>query len=180
MASRAARATSPASRARRRSNRARYLLGEAPLRRGFFFCNIRGNNCSTASPATAASRGLTTALVYQCAAAIAGVGSDDDVQAHIRLLLLVLLTCLTVEPARAAPECDDGYGMCMAACAVDRSPERCMQRCQEAAMRCSKSGVFRMPVGFLLNKARLEDMARAQGELPLQIQRPLPRQHPRR
>jgi hypothetical protein len=41
-----------------------------------------------------------------------------------------------------------------------------MQRCQEAAARCAKSGVFRMPAGFLLNRRRVEEISRAEGDLP--------------
>src|SRR3954447_11068253 len=68
--------------------------------------------------------------------------------------------------AHAHPQCDDGYTLCMSGCATDRSPERCMQRCQEAERRCATSGVFKMPVGVLLNKSRLQDMSYAEGELP--------------
>ena len=68
--------------------------------------------------------------------------------------------------AHAEPQCDDGYALCMPACATHSAPERCMQRCQEAAARCAKSGVFRMPVGFLLNRRRVEELSRAEGELP--------------
>ena len=69
------------------------------------------------------------------------------------------------ERGLAQPICDDGYGLCMRNCSDDRMAERCMQRCQEAAQRCEKSGVFRMPVGFILNKRRLEDMAYAESPL---------------
>src|SRR5215213_5096348 len=68
--------------------------------------------------------------------------------------------------ANAQAQCDDGYTLCMSGCATDRAAERCMQRCREAERRCSKSGVFRMPVGFLLNRSRVEEMSSAQGELP--------------
>ena len=83
--------------------------------------------------------------------------------------LAFLIGCLAAffsVSANAQAECDDGYTICMSGCATDRSPERCMQRCQQAAERCSKSGVFKMPIGFLLNKARLQDLSRAEGELP--------------
>jgi len=86
----------------------------------------------------------------------------------MRILIVAVagFPLLASDAARAKPECEDGYRMCMSACAVDKSPERCMQRCQEAASRCEKSGVFRMLVGFLINKARLEELSRAQGVPP--------------
>src|SRR5436309_217089 len=77
-----------------------------------------------------------------------------------------LLTIFFTRESPAHPQCDDGYALCMPACATRDVPERCMQRCQEAAARCSKSGVFRMPVGFLLNRSRIEEFSRAEGELP--------------
>jgi len=83
------------------------------------------------------------------------------------LLMFVALSSilLSSDRAHADPVCEDGYGVCMAGCATERSPERCMQRCQEAERRCSRSGVFRMPVGFLLNKNRVQDISRAEGQL---------------
>ena len=44
--------------------------------------------------------------------------------------------------------CDEPYGLCMSQCVTSSAPERCMQRCQHSLDRCSKSGVFQMPVGF--------------------------------
>jgi len=86
------------------------------------------------------------------------------------LALVVAIFLLSLfffaEASRALPICDDGYGLCMRNCTDDKSAERCMQRCQEATNRCAKSGIFRMPVGFLLNKRRMEDMSYAEGELP--------------
>jgi len=83
----------------------------------------------------------------------------------IVLAVLTLSVCLGVGRSNAEPpECDDGYRLCMAGCATERIPERCMQRCQQASERCSKSGVFRMPAGFILNKARIEEVSRAQAE----------------
>src|SRR3954466_96699 len=77
----------------------------------------------------------------------------------------------SVGAARAQPQCEDGYALCMSGCATDRSAERCMQRCQDAERRCSKSGVFRMPGGFLLNRSRVQDMSHAEGELPQNLRR---------
>jgi hypothetical protein len=79
---------------------------------------------------------------------------------------ILLFAVATFEAARAQAQCDDGYALCMSGCATERLPERCMQRCQEAERRCAKSGVFKMPIGFLLNKSRLRDMSYAEGELP--------------
>jgi hypothetical protein len=84
------------------------------------------------------------------------------------LIAVLLFSAASVVSARAQAICDDGYALCMSGCATDRSPERCMQRCQEAERRCAKSGVFKMPVGFLLNKNRLQDMSHAEGQLPQQ------------
>jgi hypothetical protein len=84
-------------------------------------------------------------------------------------LFLVSVTLLAIffsGKGRAQAQCDDGYTLCMSGCATDRAAERCMQRCQEAERRCAKSGVFRMPIGFLLNRTRIEEMSSAQGELP--------------
>lgn len=82
------------------------------------------------------------------------------------LFAVICLALFFFGRAHAEPQCDDGYALCMPACATNAAPERCMQRCQEAAARCAKSGVFRMPVGFLLNRRRVEEFSRAEGELP--------------
>jgi len=85
------------------------------------------------------------------------------------IVLLIAVLCLAtffLREAGAQAQCDDGYTLCMTNCATDRAPERCMQLCQEAANRCSKSGVFRMPMGFVLNKRRVQDFSHAEGELP--------------
>jgi hypothetical protein len=82
------------------------------------------------------------------------------------LFALAALIIFFIGESPAQPQCEDGYSLCMANCATDRSPERCMQRCQEAERRCEKSGVFRMPIGFLLQRQRLEGMSHAEGELP--------------
>src|SRR3954454_7086337 len=85
------------------------------------------------------------------------------------VLFLVAVTFLAIffcGKGRAQAQCDDGYTLCMLGCATDRAAERCMQRCQEAERRCAKFGVSRMPVGFLLNRTRIEEMSSAQGELP--------------
>src|SRR5215213_7167762 len=82
------------------------------------------------------------------------------------LLAVGLLAVFFSGKSRAQAQCDDGYALCMSGCVTDRAAERCMQRCQEAERRCTKSGVFRMPIGFLLNRARVEEMSNAQGELP--------------
>ena len=87
-------------------------------------------------------------------------------RASLILLAAASSLLLSLSHAHADPVCDDGYSVCMSGCATDRSPERCMQRCQDAERRCSRSGVFRMPVGFLLNKGRLEEVSRAEGQLP--------------
>jgi hypothetical protein len=84
----------------------------------------------------------------------------------ILLMLVVVSLALSANAAHADPVCDDGYSVCMSGCATDRSPERCMQRCQDAERRCAKLGVFRIPVGFLLNKSRMQDISRAKGQLP--------------
>src|SRR5436190_3434644 len=94
------------------------------------------------------------------------------------ILFLFAVACLAVflfGAARAQSQCDDGYALCMSGCATHSAPERCMQRCQEAERRCAKSGVYRMPVGFLLNKARVQDFSRAEGELPRNYKRRPPR-----
>src|SRR3954470_2741661 len=88
----------------------------------------------------------------------------------IFVVALVLIS-LCVGRAAAQPICEDGYGLCMRSCADDQQAERCMQRCQEAAQRCERSGVFKMPIGFKLNKRRLEDMSYGQSELPRSAQR---------
>src|SRR3954465_10683356 len=82
------------------------------------------------------------------------------------LLAVALLAIFFSGKSQAQAQCDDGYALCISGCATDRSAERCMQRCQEAERRCAKSGVFKMPVGFLLNRARIQEMSSAQGELP--------------
>ena len=87
-------------------------------------------------------------------------------KAGMFLFAVICLAFFFFGRAHAEPQCDDGYALCMPACATHAAPERCMQRCQEAAARCAKSGVFRMPVGFLLNRRRVEEFSRAQGELP--------------
>src|SRR5688572_1499229 len=89
----------------------------------------------------------------------------------VLLTATVLLTVPTFVTAHAQAQCDDGYTLCMSGCATDRAPERCMQRCQEAERRCAKSGVFRMPIGFVLNKNRLQDMSHAEGELPHSVRK---------
>jgi hypothetical protein len=79
--------------------------------------------------------------------------------------VVFLSVSVGTESLRAAPpECDDGYRLCMAGCATERLPERCMQRCQQASERCSKSRVFKMPVRLILNKSRVEEMSHAQAE----------------
>ena len=67
--------------------------------------------------------------------------------------------------ADAQPECDGAYSLCMSGCATDRSAERCMQRCQQAGERCSKSGVFKTPIELPINKGRVEEMSRAKGDI---------------
>src|SRR3954464_10146316 len=81
------------------------------------------------------------------------------------LLAVALLAIFFSGKSQDQAQWDDGYALCMSGCATDRSAERCMQRCQEAERRCAKSGVFKMPVAFLLNRARVEEMSSAQGEL---------------
>jgi len=87
-------------------------------------------------------------------------------KAVVFLFAVICLAFFFFGKARAEPQCADGYALCMPPCATNAAPERCMQRCQEAAARCAKSGVFRMPVGFLLNRRRVEEFSRAEGELP--------------
>jgi hypothetical protein len=104
------------------------------------------------------------------------VGGMTVAEAHMIKLCLFLtsLLCLSllfVEPSPAHPACEDGYSLCVPGCATKESPERCMQRCQQAMERCEKSGVFHMPIGFLLNRTRLEDWSRAEGEIPVKKQR---------
>jgi hypothetical protein len=82
------------------------------------------------------------------------------------LFAVFLLTLFFMKESPALPQCDDGYALCMPACATTDAPERCMQRCHEAATRCAKSGVFRMPVGFLLHRRVVEEFSRAEGDLP--------------
>src|SRR4051794_39240178 len=82
------------------------------------------------------------------------------------LLAVGFLAIFFSGESRAQEQCDDGYALCMSGCATDRAAERCMQRCQEAERRCAKSGVFKMPAGFLMNRARVEEMSNAQGQLP--------------
>src|SRR4051794_21761511 len=82
------------------------------------------------------------------------------------LCAVYLLALFFVKESPAQAQCEDGYALCMPACATRDAPERCMQRCQEAASRCAKSGVFQMPVGFLLNRSRAEELSRGEGELP--------------
>src|SRR3954454_19201765 len=82
------------------------------------------------------------------------------------LLAVAFLATFFSGKGRAQAQCDDGYALCMSGCATDLSAERCTQRCQEAERHCAKSGVFKMPVGFILNRARFEEMSSAQGELP--------------
>src|SRR3954468_20515420 len=82
------------------------------------------------------------------------------------LSVVYLLTLFFTKESPAHPQCDDGYALCMPACATKETPERCMQRCKEAATRCETSGGFRMPIGFLLNRKSVEEFSRAEGELP--------------
>jgi len=79
----------------------------------------------------------------------------------------VLISLCFGRAADAQPVCEDGYGLCMRSCTDDQQAERCMQRCQEAAQRCERSGIFRMPIGFKLNKRRMEDMSYGQSEMPI-------------
>ena len=112
---------------------------------------------------------LTRAAIYQCINCCARLRSARRMLMRKTILLVIALACLSpffLGETRAQPQCDDGYALCMTNCATDGAPERCMQRCQEAERRCSKSGVFRMPIGFLFNKARIQDFSRAEGELP--------------
>jgi hypothetical protein len=55
-----------------------------------------------------------------------------------------------------ANNCEDGYALCMTGCTNDSTAERCMQSCQGAQSRCLKSGVFKMPAGFVLNQGVME------------------------
>ena len=65
----------------------------------------------------------------------------------IPILITVLLLLLTFGvPARAA--CDEPYGICMSECATAGAPERCMQRCRQSFERCTKTGVFQMPLAY--------------------------------
>jgi hypothetical protein len=82
------------------------------------------------------------------------------------LSVVYLLTLFFTKESPAYSQCDEGYALCMPACATKETAERCMQRCKEAATRCETSGVFRMPVGFLLNRRSVEEFSRAEGELP--------------
>src|SRR4051794_37948867 len=79
----------------------------------------------------------------------------------------ILISLCFGRAAEAQPVCDDGYGLCMRSCTDDQQAERCMQMCHQAAQRCETSGVFRMPIGFKLNKRRLEDMSYGQREVPV-------------
>src|SRR4051812_7104920 len=79
----------------------------------------------------------------------------------------ILISFCFGSAADAQPVCDDGYGLCMRSCTDDQQAERCMQMCSQAAQRCETSGVFRMPIGFKLNKRRLEDMSYGQAEVPV-------------
>jgi hypothetical protein len=65
-----------------------------------------------------------------------------------RSLLVLLLVCPLLSPTAAFASCDQSYGTCVSSCATSNTPERCVQRCQQSLDRCSKSGVFQMPIGF--------------------------------
>lgn len=64
----------------------------------------------------------------------------------ILVLIAVLLLSTSTKSALAA--CDEPYGICMSECATSNSAERCMQRCRQSLDRCSKSGVFQMPLAY--------------------------------
>jgi hypothetical protein len=53
------------------------------------------------------------------------------------LLLVSAILLLTVASVQAQGVCESNYGDCMAACATDRMPERCMQRCISKRSLCA-------------------------------------------
>jgi len=77
----------------------------------------------------------------------------------LKRIFLLTLWCSVAGPVFAQPnhaQCDDGYALCMSGCTNDQTAERCMQSCQGAQARCQKSGIFKMPAGFVLNEGVLE------------------------
>ena len=54
----------------------------------------------------------------------------------LRIVLLLFVLTALPSGARAEPECEDTYASCMASCATDRSPERCMQGCMTRRNQC--------------------------------------------
>jgi hypothetical protein len=72
---------------------------------------------------------------------------------------------LVIWAGSALASCDEPYGVCMAECATTNSPERCMQRCRESLDRCSKTGIFQMPLAYKW-KQPLGEAARAQALRP--------------
>ena len=78
--------------------------------------------------------------------------------------LFLTLSLFLLWPAAALAACDEPYGMCVSQCATSNTPERCMQRCQQSLQRCTRSGVFQMPIGFRVHPApRLDARAQAPG-----------------
>ena len=83
-----------------------------------------------------------------------------------KICLPLLVACIVGFPISAIAACDEPYGMCVSQCATSNTPERCIQRCQHSMTRCSKSGVFQMPIGFKVY-ASPESEARAQARHPV-------------
>jgi hypothetical protein len=84
-----------------------------------------------------------------------------------RSLLVLLLVCPLLCTTAAFASCDQSYGMCVSSCATSNTPERCVQRCQQSLDRCSKSGVFQMPISFNV-RAEPELNVRTEATRPLQ------------
>ena len=49
----------------------------------------------------------------------------------------ILLLINISSAAQSESPCMEARGVCVGKCAIDRSPERCMQGCQVTARRCS-------------------------------------------
>jgi hypothetical protein len=54
--------------------------------------------------------------------------------------LLVLTFAAEISKAQGTGECRERAGTCMAACATERTAERCMQACQDEERRCAVFG----------------------------------------
>jgi hypothetical protein len=97
----------------------------------------------------------------------------------LKRVVLLAVWCCVAEPVFAQTrhaQCDDGYALCMSGCINDQTAERCMQSCQGAQARCQKSGVFKMPAGFVLNEGVLEYIVgqKARAEAPAIMKRKSP------